>query len=74
MPPYHLVCAIDNNDFSSGRVDVNEPSIKVIKKFETLDRAMGDSEPFVEKYNKDRDEGGRASGCMLFEGKMLKEL
>lgn len=46
----------------------------MIKKFEALDRAMGDSEPFVEKYNAGKDEGGRASGCMLFEGKMLKEL
>jgi len=73
MPPYHLACAIDNNESQGSRISANEPSIKVIKKFETLDRAMAESEPFIVKYNEGRDEVGRATSCMLFEGKALKE-
>jgi len=70
---YHLACAIDNTDFSSGRPDINEPEIKVIKSFETRDQAINNADTVMKTYNKHCGEECRVSGCILFDGSVIKE-
>ena len=70
---YHLACAIDNNDFSSGEPSVNEPEIKILKSFETVGRAKSESQPAIDAYNKRNGDESRVSGCILFEGAVVEK-